>query len=71
MMRRSRRALSIGLPILAVGSLVFLVGWFWFGWGYVAANRDLLRSLPVPRDAELLEVGISRLSHRRVAYAPP
>ncbi len=56
MMRRSRRALSISLLILAIGSLVFLVGWFWFGWGYVAANRDLLRSLPVPRDAELLEV---------------
>ena len=52
----SRYALRLCLPLVAIGSLVFLVGWFWFGWGHIAANSDLLESLPIPPEAEQIRV---------------
>ena len=51
-----RFALRVCLPLVAVGLLVLLVGWFWFGWGHKAANNDLLDSLPVPPGAQRIEV---------------
>ena len=53
----SRYALRLCLPLVAIGSLVFLVGWFWLGWGHVTANSDLLESLPIPPGAEQIWVG--------------
>ena len=37
-------------------SVVSTVGWVWCGWGYVAENRLLLNSLPVPPGAERTHV---------------
>ena len=37
--------------------LTLIVGWVWFGWGYIASNRLLLNSLPVPPEAERIWVG--------------
>ena len=52
----SRYALRLCLPLVAIGSLVFLVGWFWFGWGHITANSDLLESLPIPPGVEQIRV---------------
>ena len=37
--------------------MIPVVGWNWCGWGYIAANRDLLNSLPVPPGVERVRVG--------------
>ena len=39
--------------------LTLIVGWVWFGWGYIASNRLLLNSLSVPPGAERIWVGSS------------
>ena len=36
--------------------MVVTVGWVWFGWGYIAQNRWLLKSVLVPVGAERIYV---------------
>ena len=67
----SRYALRLCLPLVAIGSLVFLVGWFWFGWGHITANSDLLESLPIPPGAEQIRVGSNGYTSDESPITPP
>ena len=67
----SRYALRLCLPLAAIGSLVFLVGWFWFGWGHIAANSALLESLPVPSGAEQIRVDSHSYDSDELPITPP
>ncbi len=67
----ARYALRICLPLVAIGSLVFLVGWFWFGWGYITANSDLLESLPIPHGAVQIRVDSHRYESDELPITPP
>ena len=44
------------IVLAALLGLTVVVGWFFFGWGYIRANKEILHSLPVPPGAQLLEV---------------
>ena len=66
----ARYALRICLPLVAIGSLVFLVGWFWFGWGYITANSDLLESLPIPHGAVQIRVDSHRYESDELPITP-
>ena len=67
----SRYALRLCLPLVAIGSLVFLVGWFWFGWGHITANSDLLGSLPIPPGAEQIRVDSHPYESDELPITPP
>ena len=67
----SRYALRLCLPMVAIGSLVFLIGWFWFGWGHITANRNLLESLPIPPGAEQIWVGSNGYTSDESPITPP
>ena len=67
----SRYVLRLCLPMIAIGSLVFLIGWFWFGWGHITATSDLLESLPIPPGAEQIWVGSNGYTSGRIADNPP
>ena len=66
-----RYALWFCMPLVAIGSLVFLVGWFWFGWGHIAANSDLLESLPIPPGAEQIRVNSHAYESDELPITPP
>ena len=51
--------------------LTLIVGWVWFGWGYIASNRLLLNSLPVPPEAERIWVGSSPYIRDEQLLSPP
>ncbi len=67
----SRYALRLCLPMVAIGSLVFLIGWFWFGWGHITANSNLLESLPIPPGAEQIWVGSNGYTSDESPITPP
>ena len=50
-----RKIIFAGLALVIV-TFVITVGWVWLGWGYIAQNRWLLKSVPVPAGAELIYV---------------
>lgn len=52
-------------------ALVFTVGWFWFGWSYVAENRRLMSSLPVPPGAERTRMGSHSYAGDEMPLTPP
>lgn len=51
-----RSSLYGGLALAILAALVIMVGWVWLGWGYIAQNRWLLKSVPVPTGAERIHV---------------
>jgi len=51
-----RKSLYAGLAVAILAALVVMVGWIWLGWGYIAQNRWLLKSVPVPTSAERIYV---------------
>ena len=67
----SRYALRLCLLLVAIGPLVFLVGWFWFGWGHITANSDLLESLPIPPGAEQIRVDSHPYEFDELPITPP
>ena len=66
-----RYTLRLCLSMVALGALVFLVGWFWLGWGYIPANSDLLESLPVPLGAEQIRVSSHVYESDELPITPP
>ena len=50
------KSLYAGLALVVVVALVVAVGWVWMGWGYIAQNRWLLKSVPIPPGAERVYV---------------
>ena len=66
-----RYTLRFGLPVVIIGTLVIVVGWFWFGWGHKAANNDLLESLPVPPGAEQIRVDSNPYESDELPITPP
>ena len=62
------------MPLVMLAVLISVVGWMgwnWCGWGYVASNRALLNSLPVPPGVE--RIGVDSNSYRAgdIAVTPP
>ena len=62
---------TIAFATLATLLLIFAVGWIWFGWGYIADNRAILDSLPVPPGVERISVGSGSYSEDELALTPP
>ena len=44
------------LALAVIVAIAFTVGWFWFGWQDIAQERLILRSIPVPPDADRTNV---------------
>ena len=65
-----RAATSLGV-LVALLALTVLVGWVWFGWGYIANNEELLDSLPVPPRAERISINSTSYSSHELAVIPP
>ena len=59
------------MALVFLVSVVSTVGWVWCGWGYVAENRLLLNSLPVPPGAERTHVGSNGYSRDDSMITPP
>ena len=68
---RLKYGLRIAFPLLAIGALVLVVGWFWFGWGYIASNQDILNSLPEPPGVERIWEGSNPYRSGEMAVIPP
>ena len=51
--------------------LMLAVGWFWFGWGYVANNEEILDSLPVPPGTHNIWTGSHPYSGNELIFSPP
>ena len=62
---------GVYLPFVLLVALTLIVGWFWFGWGYVAKNRLLMNSLPVPPNAKRIDIGSHPISDDESLLTPP
>ena len=65
------RGVKVSLALASLVALTLTVGWFWFGWGYVAKNRQLMDSLPVPPDANRIGIGSHSYADDESPLAPP
>ncbi len=63
-------AMLFGL-LLALSLLTVAVGWFWFGWGYIANNKEMLDSLPAPPGVQRTSVVSSSYSSAELVFIPP
>ena len=61
-------------PIIVAVALVALaatVGFVWFGWWDIAQNRRILSSLPLPPEAERIEIGSYPVARKDHILTPP
>ena len=59
------------ISIVAAAVMTFIIGLLWFGWGYVADNKQLLNSLSVPPGAQRVSVSSSAYSPDDSVLTPP
>ena len=59
------------IALTVIVTIVFTLGWFWFGWQDIAQNRLILRSLPVPPGVERTNVSSSGYSNDDSFITPP
>ena len=72
MMEHKRQFAGCLIVLLALpAALTLVVGWVWFGWGYIASNRLLLNSLPVPPEAERIWVGSHSYNSHGQLFSTP
>ena len=67
----NRKSVYVSLTLALLAALVLIVGWVWFGWGYVAKNRLLMDSLPVPPDAQRIDIGSNPYGGDESRVTPP
>ena len=68
------RTARVWLPLALLAALISVVGWMgwnWCGWGYVAANRALLDSLPKPPGVVRIWVDSHPYGADEMAVTPP
>ena len=64
-------ALLVLLLLIALLLSIVVVGRCWFGWSYIADNKELLDSLPVAPGVERISVVSSSYSSDELVFIPP
>ena len=67
----NRKSVCLSFAFVLLVALTLTVGWFWFGWGYVAKNRLLMNSLPVPPNAKRVDISSNPISSDDSPLTPP
>ena len=67
----STRLVKKVVLLALLATLVLVVGWFWFGWGHIRANKALLDSLPVYSEAQRIQVSSNPRSDDETFLTPP
>ena len=68
---RLKGKLRYVVPLAVLLALIPTVGWFWFGWGYIAENRGILASLPAPPGVQRIYIGSHPYTGDESPITPP